>query len=478
MATTGKITSHTKTVLKGFGIMGGTQIFTILCSIIRSKLVALWIGPAAFGLMAIYNGASELLTQITSLGVRSSAVRNVAAYINNRQGAATVSAIITRWGLFLAAVGLLVTIILSPILSLISFGDTNHTIPFSMLGIAVASGTIAGTQSSILQGTRQLKRLGKVTILSSIISLITVIPLFYFLRLNSIVLSVITYATVGAIVTWIMRERFPDISVPAPSRARSISVGISFIKLGLFITLSDILNQLAVYIFVSWLNSTAGEATTGYYQAGNMLFNRYVGIIFAAIATEYYPRLASHAHSRQRITMFVSHEMKIALWILLPIVLSFITIVPLLINILYTSDFIIIVPYVTIAIVGTIMRAISWCMSMVILARGDGHTFIITEGISAVIAVALNITGYILGGLEGLGFSYIAWYTSYTIIIAIVYRLRYRLTLNSRVAMLSLIILLMVAATATVTVITGLRWPALVATLLSLPLSYTAIRRS
>ena len=53
----GKREGLSKVILKAMGIFGGVQVLTILCSIIRTKLVALWIGPLGVGLFGIYNQA-------------------------------------------------------------------------------------------------------------------------------------------------------------------------------------------------------------------------------------------------------------------------------------------------------------------------------------------------------------------------------------------------------------------------------------
>lgn len=49
-----------RVILKAMGIFGGVQVLTIICSIIRTKLVALWIGPFGVGLFGIYNQALEI----------------------------------------------------------------------------------------------------------------------------------------------------------------------------------------------------------------------------------------------------------------------------------------------------------------------------------------------------------------------------------------------------------------------------------
>jgi PST family polysaccharide transporter len=70
-------------------------------------------------------------------------------------------------------------------------------------------------------------------------------------------------------------------------------------------------------------------------------------------------------------------------------------------------------------------------MAFVILARGDGKTFLITESLSAITSITLNIFAYNNWGLNGLGFAYLGWYIIYTLIVGFVYRNRYNLSLNS-----------------------------------------------
>ena len=43
-----------RTIVKATGLFGGTQVFTILCSIIKTKLVAIWLGAEGVGLSLIH----------------------------------------------------------------------------------------------------------------------------------------------------------------------------------------------------------------------------------------------------------------------------------------------------------------------------------------------------------------------------------------------------------------------------------------
>ena len=84
-------------VLKAMSVFGGVQMSTILCGIVKVKLIAMWLGPAGVGLFGIFNGAVDMVSSISQLGVRSSAVRDIAAARHSSSVGVTVT-VVRRWG--------------------------------------------------------------------------------------------------------------------------------------------------------------------------------------------------------------------------------------------------------------------------------------------------------------------------------------------------------------------------------------------
>ncbi len=222
-----------------------------------------------------------------------------------------------------------------------------------------------------------------------------------------------------------------------------------------------------------WLNHYGGKDAVGIYQSGYTLVNSYVGMIFTAIAMEYYPRLSSVAGSSMRTEIVVSHEIKTALWVLIPVTLVFIASKELIVSLLYTSEFYRAVPYIGLAIIGVSLRGASWCMAYVILARGDGRIYVLTEVSSAVVYLALNIPLCQHYGYVGLGVAYIAWYAVYTAVCYLVYRLRYGLRLRRGIAPLVLLSVAIASAALCLDKLFGF-WAPLV---LAIPATVLAYRR-
>ncbi len=88
------------------------------------------------------------------------------------------------------------------------------------------------------------------------------------------------------------------------------------------------------------------------------------------------------------------------------------------------------IPYISFAVIGTALRAYSWFLAIVIVARGDGKAYIITETLSVLTGFALNVLCYHLWGLKGLGIAFCLWYAAYCVIVGEVYFRRYRYTVS------------------------------------------------
>ena len=64
-------------ITKAAALFGGVQVVSILCSVIRTKVVAVLLGSVGIGVIGLYNSAIETITALTGLGIRSSSVREI-----------------------------------------------------------------------------------------------------------------------------------------------------------------------------------------------------------------------------------------------------------------------------------------------------------------------------------------------------------------------------------------------------------------
>lgn len=472
-----KVTSSrnrlSSTVLKAMSIFGSVQMVHIVCSVIRTKLVALFIGPAGVGLFGIFNSAIEMVSNLTQLGVGSSSVRNIAMSADENH-ANLVIRVVRRLGWILGGLGAITIMVTAPLLSKNSFGDTGHAWQFQLLAVCMMLNAVTATNVAVMQGLKRYRNLARTSLCSAIGGIAVSAPLYYFLGINSIIPSLIGASLAGFAAMLFNRPKTP--STPLTTKI-IFDTGRSILTLGFFMTVTGFCNYFASYIFISWLNIHSGVEAAGHFQAGYTLFNKYAGLIFSSLAVEYYPRLASVAKSAIKTRSFVNHETLLLQWILMPVIILFILFAPILVRLLYSAEFIEIVPLVTIGIVGTTLRAVSWCMAFTILARGDGKIYLATELISSALYVALNIAGYKIGGLAGIGVAYIIWYAMYTISIGIVYRRFYGLHLGRNVIIITASGFFISVVAAGIALATSLWWLNIILAVSATAVSFFQLKR-
>ncbi|MDD2961630.1 MAG: oligosaccharide flippase family protein [Muribaculaceae bacterium] len=416
-------------IVKAMSIFGGVQIITILCTIIRTKLIAVWIGPIGVGLFGIYNSVIEMVSAATTLSIRNSSVRDIASSdnysIRNR-----IIATVRNWSWIVGILGAVVMMVAAPILSRFTFNDDNHTWGFVALSLVMILMAYAKGEEAVLQGTAKLAKLAKGTAIGAIMGVIASAPLFYFWREKSIIPTLIIFAAISALLMWWYSRKGEKSSIVKITLTETINRGKGFLKLGIYMTITSFISLLFAYLFIVYLNHTSDTTIVGYFNAGNNLVNKYVGLIFTAMAMEYYPRLAQAERSNNRMRIFVTQQINITILTLVPVIICFIIFSRIIVNILYSDQFYTIIPFITFAIIGTIFRAASWCIAFVILAKGNGKIYLVSETLSAVIGFALNIVFYNKWGIDGLGYAFTIWYIIYTIIVYIIYRHNFKLKLH------------------------------------------------
>lgn len=426
--------SLTRGVVKAVGVLSGVQAVTVVSSVVRIKIIALWLGAAGIGLFGIFQTALDFLVLIAQMGLGTSATREIAIQPDDSLRARAVS-VIKAWGWRLALLGLLLTLLVSPWLSLWSFDSVSHSGLFMMLSLAVCCAVLLGTVTAVLQGLRSFTAMARGTVIGSVGGLIVCIPLYYYLGESSIVPSLIAFNLVTLLgMIWASRHD-KELSalrsvLPVISRDEIITAGKRLLTLGWWITVAYAAGTLSTYAFLSYLNREADIASVGFYQAGYTLLVRYSSFVFGALGTEYYPRISSVQRSPKRLSILASHEISLLTGAFISIVTGFIAVAPLIIKILYTSGFEVILPYIYLGAPGSVFRAGAVALSFIILAKGDGPRYVITECLSAAVFLIASILCYNKFGLAGMGVAYLAWFAYDMLQAWFVTRSRYGIKLS------------------------------------------------
>jgi O-antigen/teichoic acid export membrane protein len=131
------------------------------------------------------------------------------------------------------------------------------------------------------------------------------------------------------------------------------------------------------------------------------------------MGTDYFPRLAAVSMDNQKSNSIINQQIEIALLILAPILAVFIVFIHWMVIALYSTQFSPVNPYLHWAALGIFFKATSWALAFIFVAKGDKKLFFRTELIASVYILLLNLAGYYLDGLRGLGIAFCAGYFVY-----------------------------------------------------------------
>jgi len=418
--------SSYRQILKATSIFGGVQAFKILIAIINSKAIALLLGPAGMGIIGLFNSTIGLIGGLTNFGLGTSAVKDVAAAnaTGNDSRIATIVKVLRRWVWITGLLGALVTLVLSPWLSQLTFGNRNYTVAFIWLSITLLFQQISSGQLALLQGMRKLKHLAKASIIGSFLGLIISVPIYYFFRINGIVPAIILSSLTTMLLSWYFAGKV-ELQPVVVSNTRTIAEGRAMLKMGFSISITGLFVLGVAYIVRIYINHLGGVAQVGLYNAGFMIINTYVGLVFTAMATDYYPRLAGVANDVSKTNTTINQQIEIAIIILAPILTIFLVFINWIVILLYSNQFIEISGMIHWAALGMFFKAISWAIAFLFLAKGASKLFFWNELFANIYMLILNLLGYKFLGLDGLGISFLVGYFLYFLQVYLVTKVKY-----------------------------------------------------
>lgn len=413
-------------IMKATSIFGGVQVFNILISILRSKIIAVWLGPAGIGILGLFNATVLLISSLTNFGLGISAVKDIATATKTENEAKVsktvwlVKKLMWVTGIF----GALATLFLSPWLSEIAFGDDTYTISFIWLSLTVLLKQLASGELVILQGLRKLKKLANANLAGSLLGLVFSVPIYYYLRLEGIVPALVVTAVCTYLAALFYSKKIINEKVSVTNQELRED-GKAMMVMGFMLSLSGIMVLGESYIIRIFINTIGGVTEVGLYNAGIALISTYVGLLFTAMETDYYPRLSEVAANNNKVKDLVNQQAEIGVLILAPVLIAFLVFVDWAIIILYSSEFTGVNLMVCWAFLGLFFKVPAWVIGFIFIAKGKGSLFFWSELAANVYLLVCNLIGYYYGGFSGLGISFLVAYVLYLMQVYLISKKKY-----------------------------------------------------
>lgn len=389
-------------ILRSSSIIGGAQGINYLIGMVRTKLVAVLLGPSGVGLVSLYMSGTGLVGTLAGLGIASSGVREVAEAhgTGDPERVARIIKTLRRACWATGLLGWILTAAFSYPLSLWAFGSNERACIIALLGVTVFIGAVSGGQGAILQGTRRIGDLARLNVLGASAGTVIALGLYAWLGEKGIVPVLITTAAVNLTFSWWFARKVKLIYV-SQSFTKTCSNSKRLVGLGLAFMWGALLASGVALAIRGLIARELGLDANGIYQAAWGISGMFAGFILGAMGTDFYPRLTAVAHDNTQVNRLVNEQTEIGIFLALPGLMGTLAFAPWFMHIFYTSKFIAGADLLPWFVLGIFCRVTSWPMGFIQLAKGASRWFAITQSLFAIMHFCFTLLFLKKFGLTG-----------------------------------------------------------------------------
>jgi enterobacterial common antigen flippase len=407
---TSAVSSHSQ-ILKSSAIVGGSSAINMGLGIVRTKCLALLLGPAGVGLMSMFNSITSTATALAGMGVGSSGVRQIAAAnsTNDQEAIARTIWVLRRTTLLLGIIGALALVAFSKPISVMTFGHSGHQSAIAVLSVAVLLEVVAKGQSALIQGLRQVRNLALIGIIGALVATVVSIPLIYFFQERGIVPFLLAVSGATAVASW-WYARKVEIAKTKFAWRETWSEASALLKLGFVLTVNGLLAAGVAYLSRILITRKLGIDAAGMYQASWALSGMYVGFILSAMGADFYPRLTAAAKDKAECNRLINEQAEVAILLAAPAILAMLAFAPLVIFAFYSGEFGQAVEILRWQSLGVLLRVIAYPLGFLLLAQGQNRLYLVSEVLSNLVHLGLIWLGLNWWGLPGTGAAFFGLY--------------------------------------------------------------------
>lgn len=450
-------------IVKSTVVVGGATAGSIVIGLVRTKIFALLLGPLGIGLLGLLQAILGTATTVFQLGFQVSGVRQVAATEADPERSAVARAALwsLTWPLGLAG-ALLLWLAREPV-AMLATGSTQHSDDVGFLGVGVWLTVIATTQLAVLQGYRRIGALARVKLWSALLGAVIGIGLVYWLRERGIVWAILAGPLASIIVAHHYHPSFPKWRWRDLKLAAMRPEWLALIKIGAAVTLSGVVAHAAGVVARALIVREGGLDDAGLFQAAWGVSSTNLTLLLGAMSADYFPRISAVAGDPEKAGRLVHQQLGFALLAGGPLLVAMSGGAPLVLQLLYSSQFTGAAHLLQWQLMGDAMKLVGWALGMVLLARQDTRSYLASELGFPVVYLGLLAALLPRMGIDAAGIAYFCAYAAYSAGIALICWKRHRIVVPRATYGLAALLVLILAGllaasawSATGTLIAGL----------------------
>ena len=153
-------------IIKSSPIIGGASVINIVIGLLRTKILAVLLGPTGTGLVSLYSGLISAATSMASMGIGVVGTRQISEAVGkaDKYELAVARRAMFLGTLLLASVGALIVWTLRDVLALYVLGAKEHARSVGWLSVGVAISVAGASQGALMQGLRRIRDIARLNV--------------------------------------------------------------------------------------------------------------------------------------------------------------------------------------------------------------------------------------------------------------------------------------------------------------------------
>lgn len=412
-------------ILRVASLFGFVQLINFIFSIVKNKLILVWLGPSGIGLITLLNNALNLIASGSNMGLPVTLVKDISKAENRIRNKIIVNSLhLVFLTSFIMA---LLTFVFSGLLAEVTFSDISFKWMFQWLAISVFFKQIVNCVKAIQQGVEDFKSIAISNIIYTVGGFVLTLPIYYFYKEDSVVVSIVLLSLIEFLSTVYFLKKL-NLKNFRKNLRSFFSFGLKLIGKSYVFSVVNILSLITNYLLGIYIINNSSLETYGYYSVIYIILNNYLGLIFTFFSYDYLPRLMKT--KTKELNNVLNDQIFIITCIMGILSIIFILFTEFILKILYGNSSLSLSPLLKIAILGMIFKSVSWCISFVILAKSSKKVYFWLECLFNILFIFGSINAFKFFGSKGMWIMWVVYYFIYLLTVYCIAKISFNISLK------------------------------------------------
>jgi len=378
-------------ILKSSSIIGGSEAINQIIGLLRTKIVAVLIGPSGVGLVSLYMSAAGFLGVVSQMGLSQSGVREVADANgrSDRGEIAQLAKALRRLCWITGFLGWSLTAALAVFLSQLTFASADHAVPIAILGCTILFTSLVGGSLAVINGLRRISDLAWIQIATALWTTLLAVGVYGVFGQSGIIPVIILTGVIQALVAAYYARKM-EIEPVAQAWSATFVYAKKLIGLGVAFMYTGILVNVAGLATKALVVRNLDVSAAGLYQSAWNISVLFATFVLGAMGRDFFPRLTEATSDNRRMGVLVNEQMEIAMLLTLPGVVGVMVFADIVMPVLYSAEFAAASSMLPWMLLGVFARALSWPIGYILLARSEGKLYSISATVFLLFQIALT----------------------------------------------------------------------------------------